>query len=98
MDDEITVRRVCFDVKIAVRSFDECNSFSSNRQARKASASSRESAEMTNGLLTGLLSHSLKISWYAMIDGAKISGVRCGSLAFAPSFPCLLKCLVAIDW
>src|SRR5437870_5291200 len=81
--DARSILSVAGDVKTAAISLNWQSSASSNRQARNASASSRESAATTKGLSLGLSSHAFNVLRYAAIEGAKISGVRLGSLALA---------------
>ncbi|MNW56346.1 hypothetical protein D3C74_340560 [compost metagenome] len=82
-DEETSILSALGDVKTAARSLNWRSFGSSNKQARKASASSRESAATTKALLLGFSSQVLNVSRYAVIEGANISGVRRGSLVFA---------------
>src|SRR5438067_12480846 len=80
-DDGARVRSVSANSKTAARSFDfDSASVCSNMRARKARASSRESADTTRGLSLAFASHSLNVLAWAATDGAKISGVILGSL------------------
>ena len=75
--------KILEDVKIAAKSLYWQNSFSLNKQTRKASASSFESAETTNGNLDGFSIQFLNVFLYAVIEEAKIKGDKLGSQTVA---------------
>ena len=81
-DKSARVRKASAVLNTAARPL-ECSAMvlSWNRHARNARPSSVESAASTNGFSLGFLSHSLKGSRYAMIEGSNILGVIFGSLA-----------------